>query len=193
QQLLRAQMNPHFVFNGLNAIQDFVLSNESKEAAKWLAKFASLMRQILNQSTFKKIMLSEEISLLTSYLEIQQLRFNDAFDFKIEVDENIDIETIKMPPMLIQPLVENAIEHGVSDMKKDGYIYIKITYSESKLNVSVTDNGKGVQKALVKNHQSLALRNIADRLKHLGKGSSFSGISNHPSGKGAIASIHLAV
>ncbi|MEK6616651.1 MAG: tetratricopeptide repeat protein [Bacteroidota bacterium] len=114
QKLLRAQMNPHFLFNSLFSIQSFMLENNSEDAAVYLAKFAELMRQILDNSREEYIPIQKEIKTLENYLDLQKLRYEDKFDYKIILDEQIDAEFTAIPPMLAQPFIENVIEHAFS-------------------------------------------------------------------------------
>ncbi|MCH8318855.1 MAG: tetratricopeptide repeat protein, partial [Bacteroidetes bacterium] len=113
QKLLRSQMNPHFIFNSLTSIQSFIYKHNSAEAGKYLSSFARLMRLILENSRQEYVSLEKEITTLDHYLTLQKLRFVNKFTYAIDVDPNIDIETMAIPPMLAQPFIENALEHGI--------------------------------------------------------------------------------
>ncbi|WP_373942203.1 histidine kinase [Polaribacter sejongensis] len=114
---LRSQMNPHFVHNSLNAIQYYIQQNDVETSENYLAKFSKLMRQFFDYSRRKSVSLSEEISLLENYLQIEKLRFEEKIEYEIKVDPELDIEEEQIPSMLIQPLVENAINHGLFHKK----------------------------------------------------------------------------
>jgi len=140
---LRAQMNPHFIFNSLNSIGDYILKNDSQAASDYLGKFARLMRMTLENSDKKEITLMEDISLLRTYLSIEQKRFDHSFDFEIEVADDLDMDEVLIPPMLLQPFAENSIIHGLSTMEKDGKINILFESQNDELVCSVDDNGIG--------------------------------------------------
>ena len=124
QRILLSQMNPHFVFNSLTAIQSYIFRNEPYMAGKYLASFSKLVRLILENSRQQYIPISKEMDTLSYYLELQALRFEEKFDFKIDIDEDIDLEHHLIPPMLAQPFIENAIEHGIIHMSNKGSITI---------------------------------------------------------------------
>lgn len=140
---LRVQMNPHFIFNSLNSIGDYILKNDSQAASDYLGKFARLMRMTLENSDKKEITLMEDIKLLRTYLGIEQKRFDHSFDFEIEVADDLDMDEVLIPPMLLQPFVENSIIHGLSSMEKDGKINISFESQNGELVCSVDDNGVG--------------------------------------------------
>lgn len=129
---LRAQMNPHFIFNSLSSIQNLILKNDRASALKYLSQFGKLVRNVLESSNEAIVTLSEEIALLRSYLELESLRFDNAFEYTIDVDENLDADSLEIPLMLIQPFVENAIIHGLVG-KKEG---------EKKLSLSFKKDGQ---------------------------------------------------
>lgn len=145
---LRSQMNPHFLFNSLNAIKYYVIKREPEKAADYLTNFSKLIRQILNNSSQKLISLKEEIDTLELYIQIENMRFDHPFDYKIGVDKNIVQEDILIPPLLLQPYVENAIWHGLMH-KKDGKgkLDIEIVNQENGVDINITDNGIGREKA----------------------------------------------
>lgn len=148
-QALRSQMNPHFIFNTLNSIQNFISKNESKDASIYLSKFAKLMRATLANTKRQRISLKDEIETLTLYLELEQLRLNNKFSYEILVDETIDTQYEQIPSMLIQPYVENAIWHGISHKEGNGIIRIQfLPESEHLLKCVVEDNGIGRENAI---------------------------------------------
>lgn len=174
QKALRLQMNPHFIFNALNSIQSQIGTGKDKEARYYLAKFSRLMRQILDNSRNENITLQEEINTLENYLLIEKFCNGDRFDYSITVPENFETDFIRIPPMLIQPFVENAIKHGLRDMdvsKKRGTIHIAFYEEEERMICEIVDNGIGRVKANENNaksketyHQSTALNVTQERL-----------------------------
>lgn len=146
-QALQAQMNPHFVFNALSAIQNFILNNNTEEATNFLSKFSRLMRLFLESSRNKYIALSEEKVLLEYYIQLEELRFKGKFTSKIQIDDSVSLDT-EIPSMLLQPFVENAINHGlVYKENNDGFLHIHFKQDENKLVCIIEDNGIGRQKA----------------------------------------------
>jgi LytS/YehU family sensor histidine kinase len=115
-------MNPHFLFNALGSIQNFMLKNETKRAAGYLNNFASLTRNILEHSAQEFVSVSEEIETLSSYIELEKMRLENKFEFEITYDKNLETDFINIPPMLIQPFVENAIKHGLNNIDYKGVI-----------------------------------------------------------------------
>lgn len=145
---LRAQMNPHFIFNSLNSIQKYVLRNQHYEASQYLTRFSRLMRLILDHSNQQNISLASETGMLELYLEMEALRFDHAFDYSITVSDAIPAETICIPSMLIQPYVENAIWHGLLHKKSKGTLQLSFSPAgDQKLQVVIDDNGVGREKA----------------------------------------------
>ena len=148
-QVLRNQMNPHFIFNTLNSIQSFITNNESKDAVIYLSKFAKLMRATLANTKRQKISLKDEIDTLRLYLELEQLRLNNKFSYEIIVDDKIDIHYEQVPSMLIQPYVENAIWHGISTLEGKGIIRVQfLLEKENLLKCIIEDNGIGREQAM---------------------------------------------
>lgn len=141
---LQAQMNPHFIFNCLNSIQNFILQNEKDEAIEYLNGFARLVRGMLNASVDGSISLFEEINLLENYLLLEQLRFNHRFVYTVKALQDVDLLGIKIPPLLIQPYVENAVLHGISDRAGGGKVEIGLERKEEFLVAIIQDNGKGI-------------------------------------------------
>jgi ligand-binding sensor domain-containing protein len=141
---LQAQMNPHFIFNCLNSIQNFILLNDKDAAIEYLNKFARLVRGILNASVKGKIALDDEVKLLEDYLLLEQLRFDNSFSFSVKIHPELDTLGLKIPPMLIQPYVENAVLHGLSNKQQDGHVSVFFEEKDQHLMVTVRDNGKGM-------------------------------------------------
>lgn len=173
QTLLRAQMNPHFVFNAMSVIQSYIYDNDTKNSAKFLVNFSKLMRLILENSSKEFIPISIEYDILEKYLNIQKMRFEDRFEFKIEVDEVLYLEEAVIPPMITQPFIENAIEHGQLHSKEDGFINIHFFKFENMLNITVEDNGVGRKSSELnkksKEHKSMAMKITRDRIDNLNK------------------------
>ncbi|WP_162126193.1 tetratricopeptide repeat-containing sensor histidine kinase [Flavobacterium phycosphaerae] len=174
QKLLITQMNPHFIFNSIENIQALIYDKKEEEAADYLTKFSILTRQILENSNENYILLSEEVEMIKNYLFIQQLLYNNKFDFTITVEDTIDPETIFLPPMLTQPFIENAIKHGLSNTTENGLVAIHFFLKEAKLFFEVSDNGKGFDTtAKTTNHKSLAMTITKERLINYTKNQDF--------------------
>lgn len=173
QRLLQAQMNPHFIFNVLHAIHTYMLKKDTEESGKLLTSFARLVRAILQHSSTDNIPLSEEMKWLEDYIRLQQLRFNHSFECEIEIDEQLSQDNMLLPPMLIQPFIENAIEHGFSDLDKPGKLKISYTKAGKEVEIRITDNGKGFSKDLPvrekKEHKSVAIQITEKRIYLLNK------------------------
>ncbi len=144
---LRTQMNPHFIFNSLNTINSFISRNETTQAHQYISKFSKLIRYILDHSRQRKILLSDELEVLNLYIQIEQIRFENKFECEIIIDESIDTSTVELPPLVIQPFVENAILHGLLPMDSKGLLRIKIEHKDDLLLCTVEDNGIGREKA----------------------------------------------
>lgn len=170
---LRSQMNPHFMFNSLNSIQNFILTNKDDRAVMYLNKFAKLMRMILNNSEKSHITLNEELDAMRLYIELEQMRFQNQFQFKITLSEDIDPDYEQIPTMLIQPYVENAILHGLNPKKDSGLLQIDIRLAGSVMICSIIDNGIGREKSAemkrnsAKEHKSMAMDITKQRLQIL--------------------------
>jgi len=173
QKLLRTQMNPHFIFNSLASIEIFIYDHQPKEAGVYLSSFARLMRLILENSTLEYITLEKEIEILNYYLSLQKVRLDDNLSYSIEVDENIYPSEIRLPPMLTQPFIENAIEHGFRGSKQVGEVKVSFRLKENNLQVEIVDNGIGIEKAhqqnLHKTHKSMATQITSERLAFLNR------------------------
>lgn len=165
QKMLLLQMNPHFIFNALNAIQNCIYKQDALNAGNYLSEFAQLMRQILEYSSRDLISLREEIDLIQHYLSLQRFRFNDAFTYEIELDPSLDLSLIHIPPMLSQPFLENAIEHGLRSLEQGGKLRLSFRIAGSQLHCEIEDNGKGLSPGTKKsNHNSLAMRITSERI-----------------------------
>lgn len=168
---LRSQMNPHFMFNTLNSINSYIIQNKTKDASKYLTSFSKLMRNILDNSKHKFITLEKEIQTLRLYIELESARLEHFFDYKISSDKNIDTHQTMIPPLVIQPFVENAIWHGLRNKKQDGLISIHISYCDQEtILISIEDNGIGRKKSaeLKSNntsHKSYGVDISTERLK----------------------------
>ncbi len=149
QKAMSQQMNPHFIFNTLNSIQYFLLNNDKIASSKYLSKFARLMRLTLDNSQKPVIPLSDEIESLKLYVELEQLRFQNKFAFDLQVDSIPDSESISLPPLILQPFVENAIWHGLMHREETdgGQLQIRFSFKNNKLICSIEDNGIGREKA----------------------------------------------
>ena len=167
-RFLRSQMNPHFIFNALGSIQGLVHEKKNDKAGLYLGKFSALMRGILENTSTSFIPLSEEIKILKLYMELEQMRFEDTFEFSI-ISENIeDEEEITVPPMTVQPFVENSIKHGLLKKDKKGSIEIRMVKNEGKIDCHITDNGIGRKAASnskgTAGHISKGIQLVKDRL-----------------------------
>ncbi|MFT5822258.1 MAG: tetratricopeptide (TPR) repeat protein [Crocinitomix sp.] len=167
QKALRAQMNPHFIFNSLGAIQQMYVSGELDLANNYMGDFGSLMRKILDNSGKNLITVKEEFEMLKLYLELEKGRNNEVIDYAIEIDEHIDQLGTKIPPMIIQPFVENAIWHGLLPMKKKGKVIVRLSCSDNvkMLICEIEDNGVGIQQQVKrKEHESKGMKITEQRL-----------------------------
>ncbi|RLD69590.1 MAG: hypothetical protein DRJ10_21360, partial [Bacteroidetes bacterium] len=178
QKLLRSQMNPHFIFNSLSSIQSFIFENNPLEAGSYLSRFAELIRSILYNSREEFITLEKEIKTLQNYLELQQLRYNNKFDYILDVDPLIQTDLIQIPPMLAQPFIENAIEHGIKHLKGKGLVSVSFTLmaNDESILLLVEDNGIGLKASKKlkgekpKSHTSLATVIANERIDVFNKG-----------------------
>lgn len=171
QTLLRSQMNPHFVFNAMSVIQSYIYENDTKNSTKFLINFSKLMRLILENSSKEFIPLSTEIDILNKYLETQKLRFGDRFEYEVSVNDQLLQEETVIPPMITQPFIENAIEHGQLHTIDGGFIHVRFTKDEEMLHVMIEDNGIG-RKGSKNNkksaeHKSMAMKITQDRINNL--------------------------
>lgn len=170
QRFLRFQMNPHFIFNALGAIQKFVLERNPIEGASFIAKFSSLIRQVLEHSREEYITIAQEVDSITNYLDLQKLRFENKFDYLIEMDDNLDQDETYIPPMFAQPFIENALEHGISTLDKKGKITVTFAKSLEAVRLTIIDNGIGLDSLATqaKEHISLATTITNERINKIG-------------------------
>ncbi len=173
---LRSQMNPHFIFNVLNSINKYILNNEKNAASNYLVQFSRLIRLTLENSKAAKVPLQNDLEALRIYIEMEKLRFGDKFSFSIEPEENIDPQYLNIPPLLIQPYVENAIWHGLMQRDSPGNLLVQLTQpQENAIKIVVQDNGIGRAKAQeIKSksataHKSYGLQITGDRIKIVNK------------------------
>ena len=171
QKNLRSQMNPHFIFNTLNSIQYYVFQNDKMASNNYMTKFAKLIRKTLENSEHPAIPISEELDALKLYLELESLRFKEKFNWTIHIDEEIDTYMYKIPTMLIQPFVENAIGHGLMNKIGKGSIQVEMKLGEECILCSIEDDGIGREKAMEiknnkkENHRSLGTSITESRLR----------------------------
>lgn len=163
QRFLRSQLNPHFISNALVAVQSFMLKNDTESASLYLTKFSKLMREILENSRREFIPVEEEINMLKNYMDIHQQRLG-SFEYSIELDEAIDPEVDTIPPMFVQPFVENAVEHGIGNMQSGGKIELKFQKQGDFITIAVNDNGKGLAQRADTDHKSFSTTIIQERM-----------------------------
>ena len=169
-QSLRREMNPHFVFNSLNSINNYIAQNDELAANKYLSAYSNLMRSTMENSNKDFISLSTELELLKRYLDLEQLRFSDKFSYTISVDENIDCDTIEIPNMLIQPQVENAIWHGLRYKETKGLLQLDFVLHNKQLLIKIEDDGIGFTKSQLlktknqQSHNSIGIKNTQNRI-----------------------------
>ncbi len=169
-QSLRREMNPHFIFNSLNSVNQFISQNKELEANKYLTNYSNLMRSMMENSNKDFVSLSSEVEQLQKYLDLEHLRFQDKFDFVISVDENIDPETTFVPNMIIQPHLENAIWHGLRYLENKGLLQLKFILKNDKIIAFIDDDGIGLTKSQElkthnqKVHKSRGLTNTKERI-----------------------------
>jgi hypothetical protein len=176
-QALRAQMNPHFIFNCLSSINRFILKNKTEEASDYLTKFSRLIRMVLNNSKQSFISLEDELETLKLYLEMERLRFKNSFDYSFTYNNSVDPGNIFIPPLLLQPFAENAIWHGLMHKQEKGFLNFDFSAAEKTLTCIITDNGVGREQAeLLKSksaekQKSMGLKITAERLSLLNNNS----------------------
>ena len=176
QVALRAAMNPHFLYNALNSIQFFITHNDRSNALSYLSKFSKLMRGILNGSINKISKLSDELELLRHYIEIEQMRFTNKFDYTFELDDELEADNYEIPSLIMQPYVENAILHGLYNKEGIGLLTISIRYEDKTLAISIEDNGIGrkaaaeLRKKNFPNYQSKGIQITEERMKLMDTG-----------------------
>lgn len=172
-QSLRREMNPHFIFNSLNSVNQFIAQNNELEANKFLTSYSNLMRSMMETSNEDFITLSDELEQLKKYLNLEHLRFQDAFDYEITVDKALDPDAVKIPGMLIQPQLENAVWHGLRYREDKGMLKLQFLKEDNHIKVIVEDNGIGLEKSKSlktgnqKLHISRGLNNVRERIQLL--------------------------
>lgn len=202
-QSLRREMNPHFIFNSLNSVNQFISQNKELEANKYLTSYSNLMRNMMENSNKDFVSLTNEISQLKKYLDLEHLRFQDQFDYEISVDENLDTDAIFIPNMIIQPHLENAIWHGLRYLEHKGKLLLKFQSENNKIVILIDDDGIGLTRSKElktvnqKVHESRGLTNTKERihlLNELYKHSiSFEIIEKKEPNSGTIVRIELPV
>jgi tetratricopeptide (TPR) repeat protein len=164
---LRAQMNPHFIFNSLNSISDYISKHDPVTADRYLTKFSKMMRLILEYSDHREISLAEDLKALELYMQLESLRLNNKFTYEIKIDEHIDQETTMVPPLILQPFVENSIWHGIARKQGRGRILVEISREEKMINCIIEDNGVGRKmqdKAGLDDKRSLGMKLTKSRI-----------------------------
>lgn len=170
---LQSQINPHFIFNSLNSIKNYILTNKPTDAARYLTDFANLIRSVLQQSQQSFISLKDELEILELYIRLEQMRFENKFDFSYNIDEQVDTTYIKIPALLLQPYVENAIWHGLMHKETKGELKVEVKMGEDEVLCTIEDNGIGRKKSTeihsktARPHKSMGLQINGERLKVL--------------------------
>jgi len=172
-QSLRREMNPHFIFNSLNSVNQFIAQNNELEANKYLTSYSNLMRNMMESSNKDFITLANELEQIKKYLDLEHLRFQDKFDYEIVVDEKVETDAVLVPNMLIQPHLENAIWHGLRYRETKGKLKVTFTEENQLIKVLIEDDGIGLEKSTqlkTKNqkvHESRGLNNVEERISLL--------------------------
>ncbi len=174
---LRSVMNPHFVFNVLNSIQFFIAKNDRQNAISYLSTFSKLIRTVLTHSVAERIPLTEEINMLKNYIDLEKVRFEDKFTYRFEIDESVELETISIPSLLIQPYIENAILHGLDNKEGEGKLTIRVKTVDDYLLFQIEDNGIGREAAAIIKankqalHESMGTKLTEERLRVINQNS----------------------
>ncbi len=178
---LRSQMNPHFIFNSLNSISNYLGNHDVKKADEYLGKFSKLTRAILENSENKWILLKDDLELLKLYIEIESLRLKNKLNFKINIEKTIDVENTLIPPLILQPFIENSIWHGISKKETDGTVLIEINNVNGKLVCAIEDDGVGRNgsKQNLSNQNSMGLKITNQRLDIINKTTDTKGTINY--------------
>lgn len=169
-QSLRREMNPHFIFNSLNSVNHFIATNNELEANQYLTKFSKLMRGVMENSTEDFIPFQQELDLLQNYLALEKTRFSDKFDYEIEFDENLNMHSLQVPGMLVQPFLENAIWHGLRYRTTKGFLKLSFEKDDQNLKISIEDNGIGIEESKKqktehqKNREGRGMKNTLERI-----------------------------
>lgn len=162
QSRLQSQMNPHFLFNSLNSIKHYIINNEPKSAVRYLNKFSKLVRRILEGSTMKEISLQDEIDTVELYMNIENIRFDETIDFKVEIDPDINPASVKIPSLILQPFLENSLWHGLSTKRGPKKVVLRITRDKpGYITISIRDNGIGREASRkIKEHRTLKSKSL---------------------------------
>lgn len=198
QRLNRARMDPHFFFNALSSIQTLSMDEENnKKVPSLISKFSKIIRQSLESTYDELITVEEEVSFLTNYLDLQKLRYNDKFEYEIKVDDNVEQDELKVLGMLLQPFIENSIEHGFKNIDYKGLLTISFIKAGNSLKVELRDNGVGFNTDTQhKEYPSRATQIISDRLMLLNKRKKSNAgykLSKNPDGKGVLVEVVLPI
>jgi hypothetical protein len=168
QKALRAQMKPHFIFNSLNSIQNFIINHDEDSAHIYLTSFAQLMRRVLDHSRYSMITLQEELETMGIYLELEKLRFGETFRFTIDIGAEVQPSDLLIPPLFIQPYVENAIWHGLQLQKNSPRLHLRFYIEKNKLVCCIEDNGIGRKRSAelqrTRHHTSTGMKNVEERI-----------------------------
>jgi LytS/YehU family sensor histidine kinase len=145
---LRSQMNPHFIFNALNSVNNYIAKSDERSANRFLSEFSTLMRSVLENSEEDFIPLTKELELLELYVKLEHSRFPEKFDYKLIIDEDVEVDAFQIPPMLLQPYIENAIWHGLRYKEEKGYLKIHLKHRDKEsIEITISDNGIGRKKS----------------------------------------------
>ncbi len=172
-QSLRREMNPHFIFNSLNSVNQFIATNNELEANQYLTKFSKLMRGVMENSAEDFIQFPQELDLLQNYLALEKTRFADKFEYKIVVDENLNQQNLRIPGMMVQPFLENAIWHGLRYRNEKGFLKLSFKKENQHLKITIQDNGIGIEESKKqktvhqKNREGRGMKNTLERIKLL--------------------------
>ncbi|MDQ0780627.1 histidine kinase [Chryseobacterium sp. W4I1] len=199
-QSLRREMNPHFIFNSLNSVNHFIATNNELEANQYLTKFSKLMRGVMENSTEDFIPFQQELDLLQNYLALEKTRFADKFDYKVEVDERLNMQSLKVPGMLVQPFLENAVWHGLRYRSEKGFLKLNFEKEAQHLKITIEDNGIGIEESKKqktqhqKTREGRGMKNTLERIKLLNdlyKKDITSSIKDKENGSGVLVTIKI--
>jgi LytS/YehU family sensor histidine kinase len=164
-EALQSQMNPHFIFNAMNSIQNFIIDSKTDDALLYMGEFSKLIRQTLNNSSKPLIKLVDEIQYLKTYINIERMRFPYGIEFNLEVNKSVDINKIEIPPMLIQPFIENVFVHAFDFDSKGSKLNVQFSLVNSELHCKISDNGNGIDKSkLNRIHESKGIKLVQERI-----------------------------
>lgn len=193
-EALQSQMNPHFIFNAMNSIQNFIINNDTDEALRYMGDFSTLIRQTLHNSAKIKISLAEEIDYLKTYTALEKLRFNNSLEVHINVAKTIDLSAIEIPPMLIQPFIENVFKHAFTSKTVQPQLILTFKEDIEYLHCEIKDNGKGIAiKKSNKLHQAKGIQLVKERLKLLQQDVNFALKISTGLGKGTVVRLQIKI